>query len=79
MPKTSAGNKLRISITILPMINEMLEKVSKRSGISKSLLAEMALKDYLKKQMEDDIKTLSKLKFDDLPSEDDWLKIQSKF
>ena len=79
MTKASTQTKLRISITILPMINEMLEKVSKRSGLSKSLLAEKALKEFLKKQMEEDVKTLSKIKFDDLPSEDNWLRIQSKF
>jgi len=70
--------KSRISITIIPMINDMLDKVSKRAGISKSMLIEKALKNFLKEQLEADAKALSKLNFDDLPGEDEWLKLQPK-
>lgn len=70
------STKTRISITIIPTINVMLEKLSKKTGISKSSLIENALKDYLYKQLENDAKALSKLHFEDLPSEDDWLAIQ---
>jgi len=74
----SAKTKLRISITIIPLVNSMLENVSKRSGISKSMLVEMALKSFLAKQLESDTKKLAKIEFDDLPSEEDWLSIQSE-
>jgi metal-responsive CopG/Arc/MetJ family transcriptional regulator len=70
--------KSRISITIAPMINDMLDKVSKRANISKSLLVEKALKSYLKGQLEADAKALSKLTFDDLPDENEWLNLQPK-
>jgi len=70
--------KSRISITIAPMINDMLSKVSKRANISKSLLIEKVLKDFLKSQLETDAKTLSKLTFNDLPDEDEWLSLQPK-
>ena len=67
--------KTRISITIIPMVNEMLEKICKREGISKSLLVEKALKSFLQQQLEKDAKALAKLKFDDLPSDDAWLAL----
>jgi hypothetical protein len=69
--------KLRISVTIIPSVNSMLEILSKRTGLSKSLLVEKALINMLQKQLADDAKALSKMKFDDLPTEDEWLAIQS--
>ena len=77
MPK-SVKTKTRISVTIIPFVNQTLERVSKRTGLSKSLLVEKALKNFLHKQMEEDVKALSKLRFEDLPSENDWLMIQSE-
>lgn len=70
--------KNKISITIMPSINELLEKVSRKSGLSKSALIEKAVAQYLEDKLEEDIKALSKMHFDDLPSEDEWLEIQSK-
>lgn len=76
---TMAKNiKTRISITIIPTVNILLEKISKKTGISKSALVENALKDYLQHQLEEDVKALSTMHFDDLPSENDWLSIQSE-
>ena len=72
------NNKTRISITIIPTVNILLEKISKKTGISKSALVENALKDYLQHQLEEDVKALSTMHFDDLPSENDWLSIQSE-
>ena len=74
---TPSKNKMRISVTIFPLTNETLEKISERNGISKSALVEQALKNFLKNQLDKDSKILSKLTFDDLPSEDEWLSIQS--
>ena len=70
--------KSRISITIQPMVNDMLDKISARTGISKSMVVEKALKKYLKDQLETDAKILAKLSFDDLPDEKVWLKLQPK-
>lgn len=69
---------MRISVTVIPFVNTMLEKVSQRSGLSKSLLVEKALKEFLQRQLDKDSKALAKIHFDDLPSEDEWLSIQSK-
>ena len=73
----SIHNKKRISITILPIVDALLSKVSQSLGESKSLLVEKALKEFLERQLEKDAKALSKMKFDDLPTEDEWLSIQS--
>lgn len=69
--------KLRISVTIIPSVNTMLEVLSRRTGLSKSALVEKALKDLLDKQLEADAKVLATLEADDLPTEDEWLLIQS--
>ncbi|MBU0668081.1 ribbon-helix-helix domain-containing protein [Patescibacteria group bacterium] len=70
--------KTRISITIIPTVNILLEKISKKTGKSKSALVENALKDYLQHQLEEEVMELAAMQFDDLPSEDDWLSIQSE-
>lgn len=75
--KHAARTKIRISVTILPMVNTMLTKVSKQSGVSKSGLVEEAVKFFLQRQLDKDLKALSRLNFDDLPSEDEWLSVQT--
>lgn len=55
-----------------------MEKESERLGISKSKLVEKALKDFLKKRLEEDAKTLATLHFDDLPSEEEWLMLDQE-
>ena len=77
MTSLKSKAKTRISITIIPMVNEMLEKISARKGISKSLLIEQAIKNFLQKQLEKDVEALAKLRFNDLPNEDDWLALES--
>lgn len=68
----------RISIKIKPTLNSLLEKIEKQSGISKSAIVEAAIENYLKKRLYKDSKKLSTLRFDDLPTEEEWLSIQSK-
>lgn len=70
-------SKDRISITLSSNINTMVENMSKLTGTSKSRIVENALEFYLKTKLDEDSKALSKVKFDDLPSEDDWLTIMS--
>ncbi|MFA5793086.1 MAG: ribbon-helix-helix domain-containing protein [Candidatus Gracilibacteria bacterium] len=69
---TQSKNKTRISITILPSINLMLDKESKNIGVSKSELIENALKSYLRNKLQHDAKILGQMHFDDLPSETEW-------
>lgn len=73
----SLNNKKRISVTILPVVDSLLCKVSESLGKSKSLIVEKALREFLDRQLEKDAKSLAKMKFDDLPTEDEWLSIQS--
>lgn len=77
MSSKTTKNKVRISVTIIPSLDNMLTKVSQNSGESKSSLIEQALAKYLKNKLKEDVKTLSRINFDDLPSEDEWLSIQS--
>lgn len=76
MSKTSR-TKTRISITILPTINNMLDMISKKKGTSKSMIIENALNQYLNEQLEADAKSLANMTFDDLPTENEWAEIQS--
>ncbi len=78
MIMANASAKVRISVTIMPALNTMLEEASSKSKISKSELVEKSLKLYFRGQLESDLKKLSKMKFYDLPPEDDWLKIAPK-
>lgn len=68
--------KVRISITINPKLDNMLQEVSQTAGKSKSFLIEEAVKAYLQQKLDRDSMELAKLEFDDLPSEDEWSLIQ---
>lgn len=56
----------------------MLQKESDRLGLSKSAVVEEAIKKFLEKQLIKDAKKLATLTFDDLPSSDDWLKLDAE-
>jgi predicted DNA-binding protein len=73
-----AANKHRISITLLPHLNETLTIMAENTGLSKSSLIEAALAKHLNEQLAHDAKALAKLKFEDLPSEDEWTLIQTE-
>ena len=74
----SSKKRMRISITILPSLNKLLEELIQKNGESKSSLIEQAIKVYFEQKMEKDLQKLAKMKFDDLPTEEDWLKIQNE-
>jgi metal-responsive CopG/Arc/MetJ family transcriptional regulator len=76
MSKTS-NKRMRISVTILPSLNKLLEEFTKKNGLSKSNLIEQAVKAYFENRLEEDLKKLAGMSFDDLPTENDWLKIQN--
>lgn len=68
-------NKERITITIQPTLNLFLEDMSISMRLSKSEVVERALKNYLKNQLTEEAKILGKMKFDDLPTEQEWLTL----
>ncbi|MBT4384952.1 ribbon-helix-helix domain-containing protein [Candidatus Peregrinibacteria bacterium] len=72
-----AKAKRRISITIIPQLDDAMIQISKENGISKSSIMEQAIASFLKAKLVKDAKALSKMKFDDLPTEDEWLTIQN--
>lgn len=78
MTMANLSNKVRITVTIMPSLNSLLEETSSKNKISKSELVEKSLKQYFRGRLEDDLKKLSKIKFNDLPSEDEWLQINAK-
>lgn len=73
------SQKRKISITILPSLDDTIQRICESSGISKSSIIEIAIKKYIEDQLEKDAKSLAKLTYDDLPTEDEWLEIQPKF
>lgn len=67
-----------MSISISSYIYDLLEDETRAKTANKSQIVESALRSMFKSKLEDDAKKLSKIKFDDLPSEDDWLAIQNE-
>jgi len=78
MKSTKLSNKKKMSISISSYIYDLLEDETRAKTANKSQIVESALRSMFKSKLEDDAKKLSKIKFDDLPSEDDWLAIQNE-
>jgi metal-responsive CopG/Arc/MetJ family transcriptional regulator len=72
-------SKTRISVTIIHQLAKMLEEIAQEKNVSKSSIVETALHDLIEEKMAKDAKKLASIKFDDLPTEDEWIEIQSKF
>lgn len=70
--------KSKISITIDADLAQFLEEQASSNNVSKSFLMESALRNLREQKLIEDAKTLANLTFDDLPTEDEWLQIQSK-
>jgi len=70
-------NKKRISLTINPAINNLLDDLSVSTNLSKSNLIEIAVSNFLDKKMETDAEFISTVEIEDVPSENEWLRIQS--
>ncbi len=67
----------RISALLPTTLVLEVKKMSKKENTTQSNIIKIALKQLLKKKLDKDTKELSKMKFDDLPSEDEWNLIQS--
>lgn len=75
MKRIHTQNKFKISVTLLPSINAMLDQFAGNMNISKSSIVEAALKNYIDQRLEDEAKELAKITCEDLPSEDEWLSL----
>jgi len=68
----------KMSISLPQKLVEEIERISEENNTTKSFVIKKALNDMLSNKLENDLKDLSKMKFDDLPSEEDWLIIQNE-
>lgn len=50
----------------MPFISQMLEQVAEKSGLSKSLIVEEAVKKFLRGRLAKDAKALGKLRFSEI-------------
>ncbi len=69
----------RLSITISPQGEELLTELQQKSKVSKSVLVEEAIRYFALAQLDRDTKILSTLNFSDLPTETEWLQVQSQW
>lgn len=67
----------RLSSLLPTYLVDEVKKVSNEENITQSLVIKKALEFWLRNKLEEDTKSLAKIKFNDLPAEDDWLFIQS--
>jgi metal-responsive CopG/Arc/MetJ family transcriptional regulator len=68
----------RISALLPTNLVEEIRNISNQENKTQSSIIKNALEFWFKKKLEKDTKALSKINFDDLPSEDEWLSIQPK-
>lgn len=76
--KTALNTKTtRISALLPSALVVEVKRISEKENKTQSNIIKTALREWLKKRLDKDTKALAKMKFDDLPSEDDWTVIQS--
>lgn len=73
MPKTT-----RISALLPLNLVEEVKKISIEKNITQSSIIKKALESFIINKLDKDTKKLAKIKFTDLPKEEDWDLIQSK-
>lgn len=73
----TAQKKQRISALLPSDILVELRKMADATQVSLNALFQRAVEDWLQKKLQKDAEDLSKLTFDDLPTEDEWHSIQS--
>jgi len=69
--------KHNLSVTLNTSIIEQIDILKERLWISRSQLIEELIKNSLEIKLLEDAKKLSKMNFDDIPSEDEWHILQS--
>lgn len=75
---STTAKTTRISALLPTSLIEEVKRVSTMENITQSSIVKKALEFWFEKKLRQDAKALSKIKFDDLPSEDDWNIIQPK-
>jgi len=72
-----AVTKTKISVTISKVLADLLEEMAEKMQVPKSALVEDALKPLIERRLEADAKALASLSANDLPSEEEWMSVQS--
>lgn len=75
---TLSLNRERISATLPAYLVDEMRDVAETENKSQSSVLEQALALWFKARLRADAKALGAMKFDDLPSEDEWLVLGSK-
>lgn len=71
--------KEKISVSISSPLVKFLEDIAHTEHISKSALVENALENYRHIRLAQDAQKLAQMHFNDLPTEEEWLTIQSEY
>lgn len=72
----NTSTKARISALLpTPLIDEM-RRVSQKERVPQGRIIEKALRLWLHHRLESDAQELARMRFDDLPTEDEWAMIQ---
>ena len=67
----------RISALLPSFLIDEVRIVSEREERTQSDVIKSALEDWFNKKLASDARKIAKFKFDDLPTEEEWIKIQS--
>lgn len=73
------GFKSKISISIAKHLNLSLEDLAEGLNVSKSALIERAIQQFIDNRLSYEAEQLAGANFDDLPSEEEWLSLQSEW
>jgi hypothetical protein len=68
----------RISALLPSFLVDEVKRTSEMQEVTQSEIIKGALENWFSDKLSDDAKKIAKFKFDDLPTEEEWLKIQSR-
>jgi len=74
---TETKNK-RISALLPSFLVDEVKRSSEIEDSTQSEIIKKALEEWFNKRLAEDAREIAKIKFNDLPTEDEWLMIQSK-
>lgn len=69
--------KQNLSLSLSKDLIEQIDSLKNKLWLSRSEVTEKLLKESIDKQLMEDAKKLSTIKFDDLPNEEEWIVLQN--
>lgn len=73
------ATKTKISVTIPMALARLIEEMAIAQKTTKSAIVEKSIRQMAEEKFADEAKIISSSVFNDLPSENEWIDIQSKF